>query len=123
MSLRPNQIGNPFANTLHDAAQWFNPEAFVTPAAYLFGDASRDMLTGPPVFSANWALAKNFKIAERANLQFRWEAYNVFNYTNLCQQAQGCLNANTDTPTAGQITDINIYDPMRNMQFGLHLTW
>jgi hypothetical protein len=123
MSLRPNQIGNPFANTPHDATQWFNPAAYATPGLYLFGDASRDALTGPPVFSANWALGKNFKVTERANFQFRWEVYNVFNYTNLCQNAQGCLNSNTDTATAGQITDINTYEPMRNMQFGLHLTW
>jgi hypothetical protein len=123
MSLRPNKIGSPFLNTPHDRSQWFNPAAFATPGAYLFGNASRDALTGPPVFSANWDLAKNFKITERANLQFRWEVYNLFNYTNLCQQASGCLNANTDTKTAGQITDINVYYPMRNMQFGLHLTW
>ncbi|MGH9444271.1 MAG: TonB-dependent receptor domain-containing protein, partial [Terriglobia bacterium] len=123
MGEQPNKIGNPFANTPHNRTQWFNPAAFATPGLYLFGNASRDALTGPPIFSANWSLDKNFRVTERANLRFSWEVYNVFNYTNLCQQAQGCLNSQTDTPTAGQITDINIYNPMRNMQFGLHLTW
>jgi hypothetical protein len=123
MSLRPNKIGNPFSGTPHDAAQWFNPAAFATPGLYLFGNASRNALTGPPVFSADWSLGKNFNITERFNLLFRWEVYNVFNYTNLCQNAQGCLNSNTDTPTAGQITNVNIYNPMRNMQFGFHLRW
>jgi hypothetical protein len=123
MSEEPNKIGNPFANTPHDRTQWFNPAAYATPVGYVFGDASRDSLTGPPIFYASWSLGKNFPITERANLKFSWEVYNVFNYTNLCQNAQGCLNSNTDTPTAGQITEINIFDPMRNMQFGLHLTW
>jgi hypothetical protein len=120
MGERPNKIGNPFANTPHDATQWFNPAAYATPTGYVFGNASRDALTGPPVFSADWDLSKNFKIKERANLQFRWDVFNAFNYTNLCQT---CINTNTDTPTAGQITNINIFYPMRNMQFGLHLTW
>jgi hypothetical protein len=117
MSLRPNQIGNPFAGTPHDRNQWFNPAAFAVPALYMFGDATRNALTGPPWFSADWALFKNFKIAERFNLQFRWEVYNAFNYTNLANPS----NTNTDTPTAGITTDVQT--PMRNMQFGLHLSW
>jgi hypothetical protein len=45
MSLRPNQVSDPFANTPHDRNQWFNPAAFAIPAPFLFGDASRDSLT------------------------------------------------------------------------------
>ena len=69
--------GNPFAGTPHDRNQWFNPAAFAVPALYMFGDAPRNALTGPPLFSADWALFKNFKIAERFHLQFRWEVYNA----------------------------------------------
>jgi hypothetical protein len=117
MSLRPNQIGNPFAGTPNDRNQWFNPAAYAVPGPYLFGDASRNGLTGPPLYSFDWALTKNFKISERFNLQFNWQVFNAFNFTNL----QNPSNTNTDTPTAGIITDIQA--PMRNMQFGLHLTW
>ncbi|MGH9407650.1 MAG: TonB-dependent receptor domain-containing protein [Terriglobia bacterium] len=116
MSLRPDQIGNPFSGTPHNATQWFNPAAFAVPAQYTFGDASRNALTGPPLFSADWALAKNFKVTERANLQFRWEVYNLFNYTNLANP-----NTNVDAGNPGLIT--NVQSPMRNMQVGLHLTW
>lgn len=116
MGLRPDQIGNPFSGTPHDRNQWFNPAAFAVPPLYTFGGASRDALTGPPLFSADWALAKNFHITEAANLQFRWAVYNAFNYTNLALP-----NSNVDTGTAGLISDIGA--PMRNMQFGLHLTW
>jgi hypothetical protein len=49
-------------------------------------------------------------------MQFRWEVYNVFNDTNLANLS----NTNVDTPTAGLITDVQ--SPVRNMQFGLHVT-
>lgn len=116
MSLRPDQIGNPFSGTPHNATQWFNPAAFAVPPLYTFGGAGRNALTGPKLFSADWSLVKNFNIAERANLQFRWDVFNTFNFTNL-----NLPNTNVDTGTAGLITDV--YAPMRNMQFGLHLTW
>ncbi|MGH9353838.1 MAG: TonB-dependent receptor domain-containing protein, partial [Terriglobia bacterium] len=117
MSLRPNQIGNPFSGTAHNRNQWFNPAAYAIPGPFLFGTSARDSLAGPPLFSADWALLKNFKLSEKFNLQFRWEVYNAFNYTNLANPG----NTNTDTPTAGLITDVQ--SPMRNMQFGLHLAW
>ncbi|HEV2418111.1 MAG TPA: TonB-dependent receptor [Terriglobia bacterium] len=117
MSLRPNQIGNPFAGTPHNRNQWFNPAAYAIPGPFLFGGAGRDSLVGPPLFAADWSLLKNFKLSERFNLQFRWDVYNAFNYTNLANPS----NTNTDTPTAGLITDVQ--SPMRNMQFGLHLAW
>ncbi|HEV2499841.1 MAG TPA: carboxypeptidase regulatory-like domain-containing protein [Terriglobia bacterium] len=117
MSLRPNQIGNPFSGTLHNRNQWFNPAAYAVPGPFLFGGAGRDSLVGPPLFAADWSLLKNFKLSERFNLQFRWDVYNAFNYTNLANPS----NTNTDTPTAGLITDVQ--SPMRNMQFGLHLAW
>jgi TonB dependent receptor-like, beta-barrel len=120
MSLRPDRIGNPLSGTPHDRNQWFNPSAFATPGPFLFGTAARNALTGPPLFSADWGLFKNFQLTERFELEFRWEVYNTFNYTNL-GQLNGVLNTNTDTATAGQITDVGA--PMRNMQFGLHLRW
>jgi hypothetical protein len=92
-------------------------KVYAVPGPYLFGDASRNALTGPPLYSFDWALTKNFKISERFNLQFNWQVFNAFNFTNL----QNPSNTNTDTPTAGIITDIQA--PMRNMQFGLHLSW
>jgi hypothetical protein len=116
MSLRPDQVSDPFANTPHDRNQWFNPAAFAIPGAYLFGDAGRNSLAGPLLYSADWGLFKNFQIGERLNLQFRWEVYNTFNDTNLALP-----NTNVDTGTAGLISDVAA--PMRDMQFGLHLNW
>ncbi len=116
MSLRPNQIGDPLAGTPHNRNQWFNPAALAVPGLYLFGNAGRNAITGPDLFTADWSLSKNFEITERLKAQFRWDVFNVFNNTNLANPS----NTNVDTPTAGLITDVQA--PMRNMLFGLHLT-
>jgi outer membrane receptor protein involved in Fe transport len=118
MSLRPDQNGNPTADISQNRNQWFNPAVFSVPGAFLFGDASRNSIVGPNVFVANWALDKSFNLTERAHLQFRWELFNAFNRTNLGQP-----NNSVDTPEAGLITDINSSYPMRNMQWGVHITW
>jgi hypothetical protein len=114
MSLRPNQVGNPFNGTPHDRTQWFNPAAYAVPAPFLFGYAGRNSLRGPGLFTADWALAKNFVLTERFNLRFSWEAYDSWNNTNL-----SLPNNNVDAKNAGQISSIT--SPMRNMQFGLRL--
>jgi hypothetical protein len=116
MGLRPNQIGDPFGGTTHDRNQWFNPAAYAVPGQFLFGGAGRNSLRGPGLFSADWALSKNFTFTERVNLQFRWEAYNAWNNTNLALP-----NNNVDAGNAGQISSIT--SPMRNMQFGLRLAF
>ena len=117
MSLRPNQIAGALAGITQSRNLWFNPASFAVPPLYLFGDAGKDAITGPSLFTADWALVKDFNITERVKAQFRWEVYNVFNDTNLANPS----NTNVDTPTAGLITDVQ--SPMRNMQFGLHLFW
>jgi hypothetical protein len=116
MGLRPNKIGDPSVPN-PNRTLWFNPGAYAGPALYQFGDASRNSLTAPGVFTANWSLAKNFKVKEKVNLQFRWEVYNAFNWTNLASPYAG-----VDVPSlAGQIFDVA--QPMRNMQFGLRMDW
>jgi outer membrane receptor protein involved in Fe transport len=117
MSLRPDQVAPALSGITQSRNEWFNPASFAVPALYTFGNAGRDAITGPSLFAANWALIKDFTLTERFKMQFRWEVYNVLNDTNLANPS----NTNIDTPTAGLITDVQ--SPMRNMQFGLHLSW
>ena len=43
------------------------------------GNLGRNTFTGPRYYDTNLTLLKNTRITERINLQFRAEAYNVFN--------------------------------------------
>src|SRR4030095_3721385 len=82
---RPDLIGDPYANI--PAGLAFNPGAFRRPVATaaspeVFGDAGRNILTGPIFQSVDVSLMKNFRLTERAKIQFRAEAFNVLNHPN-----------------------------------------
>ena len=47
------------------------------------GTAGRNIFPLANFQEFDWAMLKNTKITERFTLQFRWEAFNVFNHTNL----------------------------------------
>jgi len=85
---------------------------------FTFGNDGRNSLRGPGLFTADWGLDKNFHLTERTTLQFRWEVFNVLNRVNLANPKD-----DVGDPGAGQITDILDGVPMRNQQFGLHLTF
>ena len=116
MSLRPDKTGDPLKGITQNANQWFNPLAYAVPAQFMFGNAGRNSLRGPGLFTADWALTKDFSFMERYKLQFRWENFNVFNNTNLALP-----DSAVDSGTAGKIFDVA--SPMRNMQLGLRLTF
>ena len=60
-------------------AEWINPAAFATPAAGTFGDALRDVARAPGLWQADVGLSKRIALKERYQLQFRAEAFNIFN--------------------------------------------
>jgi hypothetical protein len=117
MGMRPDITGDPSVSNPNRNG-WFNPAAYTVPAPYKFGNASRNSLRAPGVQMYNWAFFKNFKVTERANLQFRWENFNIFNITNL---SHFVTNGTDAGDAAGKIFDIS--EPMRNMQFALRLNF
>lgn len=111
--------------------QWFNPDAFTTNfPCCRWGNASRGIMRGPGLATADWAIWKEFTFKtplnrEDTTLQFRWENFNFFNRTNLGQP-----NNDVDSDEAGRITGLagvgsgfGVIGPMRRMQFGLRLAW
>jgi hypothetical protein len=93
---------------------WFNTAAFSEPQQpYRNGTARRDSLRGPMLAVSNLSISKNLLPFEGKSLEFRAEAFNVFNHVNL-----GLPNATVDSFGAGQITYAQV--PMRQMQFALH---
>ena len=109
---RPNLIGNPELSN-PTTLQWFNTAAFAFPAPGTFGNAGRNILEGPGFQNVNASLVKNTALTERVNLQFRAEAFNLFNHPNF-----NLPDNFLGSPTFGRITSAR--DP-RHIQFGLKL--
>jgi TonB-dependent Receptor Plug Domain len=138
----PDIIGNP-----HQAAPFggnnsqsigpilANPAAFAAPEGLTFGNAGRNYMNNPSRLNFDVALLKHFKITEGSNLEFRVEAFNVFNHTQfrIYDPDKGNTGSNTITCYGG--ADNSAGDPSclignsflhpvdahrpRTMQFGL----
>ena len=109
---RPNLVGSPELSN-QTTSQWFNTAAFAFPAPGTFGNAGRNILEGPGFQSVNASLVKNTALTERVKLQFRAEAFNLFNHPNF-----NLPDNFLGSPTFGRITSAR--DP-RHIQFGLKL--
>lgn len=59
-----------------------DPSAFALPALYTYGNLHRNDQHGPGFINTNLSLFKNFPIYEKVTVQFRVEAFNVFNHAN-----------------------------------------
>jgi Carboxypeptidase regulatory-like domain/TonB dependent receptor len=101
---------------------------FADPGLNNIGNFGYDSLWGPRFFGADAALSKYFTLTERAKLQFRVEAYNVFNHPILgFNQNQGGSGTCIDCKNNGQVNNIeNDASPgspngMRQLTFGLRL--
>jgi len=81
---RPDLTGDPNAGAPHTFNQWFNTAAFADVPAGQFrpGNERRGAVTGPGYYKFDMSLFKNIKFTESTSLQFRAEAFNVFNHTN-----------------------------------------
>jgi len=62
--------------------EFFNTAAFTQPAPYTFGNAGRNIVNGPGNNIFDMALHRRFAIRERGALEFRAEAFNIFNHPN-----------------------------------------
>lgn len=58
-----------------------NPGAYAAPRGLTFGNAGRNSLNNPQRWNFDVALLKNFLLREGLNMEFRAEAFNVFNHT------------------------------------------
>src|SRR5215472_1841623 len=102
---------------------YFNPDAFTQPPAGTYGNAGRNILTGPGLVATDLSLAKKLAFSERLNLQFRAEFFNIFNHTNFNTPNPVVFTAATGgaSPTAGVITSTSTTS--RQIQLGLKFLW
>lgn len=125
--LRPNQIGNPNTGQsgvkIHNKAYasnahpWFNSAAFAAPApdSPIPGTARRGTIQGPGFNKFDLGVHRNFRIWENVNFQFRAEAFNALNHTN--------VNSINASATSGSFGEVLGYRDARIMQFAGRFTF
>ncbi|MBI4474384.1 MAG: TonB-dependent receptor [Acidobacteria bacterium] len=107
---RPDLIGNP-NNGPKTPQQWFNVNAFARPPQFSFGNAGKNIITGPGINNFDFSLSKNFRVRESGQIQFRAEVFNLMNHANF-----DAPNATFGNAQFGAIS--SAADP-REIQFGL----
>lgn len=118
--VRPNVVGDPNLSSSRARTQrlseWFNTDAFQSPAQYTFGDASRTFGEGPHLVSLDASLLKSFNVENKLSVQFRTEALNVLNHANFANP-----NTQNGSATFGQVTSLVSGTQSRVLQFAVHL--
>ncbi len=121
MNGTPTVIGDFAANGSSDAKYWFSTTnadgspIWTAPAKGTFNhqEGIRDVVHNPGFINFNMGLFKKFAITEGTGLQFRAQAFNIFNHPNL----SGAGNSPTNSSTFGKITGKT--NDVRRLQFSL----
>lgn len=104
LAARPDQVPGSSTNgpktwKYGSTREWFNKAAFVDPAYGYYGDGQTGIIRGPGQQVHNLSLFKDFHFWENNTLEFRAEAFNVFNHTN-----PGNPNTTLGNSSYGEIT-------------------
>ena len=111
---RPNILGPPgLPSSQRSVNQWFNITAFGQPAIYTFGDEGRGAMRAPGIVDVDLSLSRNFRLREGMTFQFRGEAFNASNHTNLGSPAKAF--------GAADFGSITTSGPARILQVGAKL--
>jgi hypothetical protein len=107
---RPDVVGDTKLSN-PNIQEWFNVGAFQAPAQFTIGNERRNILIGPGLHNWDLILAKQFRIREKHEFQFRSEFFNAFNHPQFEQPG-----ATFGTPSFGVISSAR---PGRIIQFAL----
>lgn len=97
----------------------------------MFGDAPRNFVRGFGASQMDFAVRREFPLYERIKIQFRGEAFNIFNHPNFgminptyCSPAPGCTFGQATSTLArslGGLQSLYQIGGPRSMQFALKL--
>jgi len=113
--------GNPGCTAptqIHNMTTWFNPCAYVSPAAGTFGQNLRNSLRSPAYRRVDMSVAKSFRLpllGEAAGLQIKMDTSDAFNHANF-----GVPNSCIGCSNTGMITSAQ---SSRSLQLGGRLTF
>ena len=115
-TLRPDVNGP--VQTIGSVDRWFDTSVFT--AVPRFGNLGRNVVIGPGFNNVDLSLVKNTELSEDVTLQFRAEAFDLFNHASLGQPGRI-----VGTPGFGRITNTRFptgdSGSSRQLQFALKL--
>jgi Carboxypeptidase regulatory-like domain len=110
---RPNLVAGQDPNDgAKTVQQWFNTAAFARPPDFTYGNAGRNIVTGPGIFNVDLSIIRNIVFGGGKSLQLRLEAFNALN-----RPIWGDPDMNMQSQTYGRINTTR--SPMRELQLGV----
>jgi hypothetical protein len=110
-----NLVGDP-ALSNPTRQQWLNKAAFQIPAVYTFGTSGRDILRSQASYNVDFSIFRVFTVLEKRSVEFRAEAFNLFNNV--------VYSAPVSSLTASNFAQVtSTANTPRTLQFGLKFKW
>jgi hypothetical protein len=100
--------------------RWFNTAAYSVPAPFTYGNASRTIpnVMSDGIKNLDFSLFKDFRVTERAKLQFRAESFNLTN-----TPVFDTPGVDVQSRTFGVVTATAFSPKPRELQMALKLTF
>jgi len=102
---------------------YLNRGAFAVPAANTWGNLGRNVARGPGLWQLDTALVKRTRLTERVNLEFRTEAFNLFNRAQFGNPANNISNSNFGAIQTTANDGATGAGTSRQLQFALRLNF
>ena len=110
VTTRPDLVpGEPFwvSDPTAPGGKSLNPTAFSAPSTVRQGTEGRNDIPGFGLVQVDLSISRKFPITERVNLQFRADAFNVFNHPNFANpvniQSSSAFGASVKTATGPRV--------------------
>jgi hypothetical protein len=121
-----DKVGDPFAlsgvSGQAGLKTYFNPNAFAIPNFGFPGNVGRNGVYGPGFVNFNIDFSKKTKLTERADLEFRFECYNLFNHPHF-QQPDNLFTDSTFGQISATVSQPDATTSARQMQVALKLSF
>jgi hypothetical protein len=104
--------------------QWFDINAYKVAAPLTGGTLGLQAMTGPPTKTLDFSVFKDFNVSERWKLQFRSEAFNLFNTPQFSTPGMTVTDSKAlgGNGNFGKITS-SVTGTERRLQFALRLSF
>ena len=112
--MRPNVVGDHRLET-RDPELWFRKEAFAAPPIFTFGNLGRYVMRSDWNRNFDLSMFRQFPIGERRHVEFRAEAFHVFNTPIF-----GAPTSNLNSPNFGRVLGAS---GVRQLQLSLRIEY